>query len=210
MSRDGVEALLVRHGQSTANAERVWQGRIDYPLSTEGRDQALRAGRSMAGLTPARIYSSPLARAIQSARIIAGEIGHPPKEIQRLEDLTERSGGMLEGHTWEEFETTYPERARRFFELPDDERWEYLGAESTADALSRMRRALETVQSRHERGETAILVSHGGLLGSFFLEELGPEVPGERAALANGSITRLVLGEGGPRAARLGDVSHLG
>lgn len=211
MSReDGVEALLVRHGQSTANVSGIWQGRLDYELSEMGRDQARRTGRSLAGAQPAGIYTSPLTRAAQSARLIAGEVGYPPEEVMYLDHLTERGGGLLEGHTWHEFEDRHPEASRRFFELPDEERWEYLGAESTASALSRMRRALECIRPRHGCGETVILVSHGGLLGSFFLEEFGPEVPGRETALANGSITRLVLGMTGPRIAGVGDVSHLG
>lgn len=206
----GVRALLVRHGRSTANLAGIWQGRLDYPLSEGGREQARRAGCSLRGTQPARIYSGPLVRAAESARLIAGEVGYPPAKIEHLNDLTERGGGLLEGHTWDEFEALHPEFARRFFELPDAERWEYLGAESTASALLRIRRALETVRCRHESGETAILVSHGGLIGSFFLEKFGPEVPGEEAALGNGSITRLLLSDAGPRILDLGDVSHLG
>lgn len=210
MSPEGVEALLVRHGQSTANLEGVWQGRLDYPLSEAGRDQALRAGRCLTGVQPAGIYTSPLLRASESAGIIAAEIGYPSGRIRQHADLTERGGGLLEGYAWDDFETRYPDRARRFFELPDDERWEYLGAESTADALMRLRRALEKVRNRHEPGEVVVVVSHGGLLGSFFLDHLGPEVPGERAVLANGSITRLVLRASGPSLVELGGVSHLG
>ncbi|MDN5697788.1 MAG: histidine phosphatase family protein [Rubrobacter sp.] len=205
----GVEALLVRHGRSTANLRGIWQGRLDYGLSREGREQAWRTGRSLAGEEVSRIYSSPLARAAESARIIAGEIGYPASEIEHLQDLTERGGGVLEGKTWREFEARRPEQARRFFELADEARWEYLGAESTASALSRARRSLESVRSRHAPGETVILVSHGGLLGSFFLDEFGPEIPGEESALGNGSITRLFLTGDGPRAAGLGDTSHL-
>lgn len=204
-----MEAVLVRHGRSTANLKGIWQGRLDYALSPEGREQARRAGRALASSEVSRLYSGPLARAAGSALTIAEEIGYPASSIEHLQDLTERGGGLLEGSTWEEFEARYPERARRFFELPDGERWEYLGAESTASALSRMRRALEYVGGRHAPGETAVLVSHGGLLGSFFLDEFGPEVPGEQAALSNGSITRLLLSESGPRILGLGDTSHL-
>lgn len=207
---EGVEALLVRHGESTANVDGIWQGRLDYELSERGRDQALRAGRLLAGIAPARIYSSPLVRAARSALLIAGEIGYPPGELEYLDGLTERGGGMLEGHTWDGFESVHPELARRFFELPDEERWEYLGAESTASALARMRGALGWMQDHHLPGETVVVVSHGGLLGSFFLEEFGPEIPGTEAPLANGSITRLILGGDEPRIAGLGDVSHLG
>lgn len=205
----GLEIVLVRHGRSTANLKGIWQGRLDYGLSPEGREQARSAGRMLAGSGISRIYSSPLARAAESARIIAGESRYPASEIEYVQDLTERGGGVLEGKTWDEFEAQYPERARSFFELPDEERWEYLGAESTASALSRARRALKRIRDQHAPDETVVLVSHGGLLGSFFLEEFGPEVPGEEAALGNGSITRIFLNESGPRVIGLGDTSHL-
>jgi probable phosphoglycerate mutase len=202
--------MLVRHGQSTANVDGIWQGRLDYGLSEEGRDQAHHAGRSLSSLFPSRIYSSPLTRAAQSARIIAGEVDYAPEDIEYVEDLTERGGGLLEGHTWEGFEARHPDLACRFFELPDEERWGFLGAESTASALHRIRRTLQSIRQLHDSGGAVIVVSHGGLLGSFFLDEFGPEVPGKQAPLANGSITRLILEHSGPRIAGLGDVSHLG
>ena len=116
---------------------------------------------------------------------------------------------MLEGHTWSGFESRHPGLARRFFELPDEERWEYVGAESTASALERLRRTLGKIPEHHAPGETVIVVSHGGLLGSLFVEEFGPEVPGKEVQLANGSITRLVLEDHGSRVTGLGDVEHL-
>ncbi|WP_053057785.1 histidine phosphatase family protein [Rubrobacter aplysinae] len=207
-----MQALLVRHGRSTANAAGIWQGRLDYGLSEEGRDQAHRAGRSLAGILgiqPVHVYSSPLVRAVESARVIAAEVGYPAGQIQCLDDLTERGGGMLEGHTWSGFEARHPGLARRFFELPDEERWEYVGAESTASALERLRRTLGRILEHHAPGETVIVVSHGGLLGSLFVEELGPEVPGKEAQLANGSISRLLLEGHGRRVTGLGDVEHL-
>lgn len=120
--KDGVQAMLVRHGRSTANLRGIWQGRLDYGLSEEGRHQSLRAGRSLVGSEVGRIYSSPLVRAADSARIIAGELRYPAGEIEHLQDLTERGGGLLEGYTWDGFERRHPEYARRFFELPDGER----------------------------------------------------------------------------------------
>ncbi|MBA2443468.1 MAG: histidine phosphatase family protein [Rubrobacter sp.] len=207
---EGIEVLLVRHGQSAANLRGLWQGQLDFPLSELGRAQAGRVGTVLREQEPSGIYSSPLARAAETARISARVTGYPEGDISYLEDLRERHGGVLEGLTWVEFERDNPELARRFFELPDDERWALLGAESTASAMVRADRALAEVRSRHAPGETVVAVSHGGLLGSFFLEVFGPEAPGTRNPLGNGSITRLLLeGESDLRLLDLGSVRHL-
>lgn len=206
---EGVEVLLVRHGQSTANLRGLWQGQIDFPLSGLGRQQAGRVGVALRDREVDAVYSSPLTRAAETARTVAEEV-RMPGAVVYLDDLAERRGGVLEGLAWTEFERQSPELARRFFELPDEERWGLLGAESTASALLRAERALGEVRSRHLPGETVVVVSHGGLLGTFFLEVFGPEVPGTRNALGNGSITRLLLeGEHDLRLLELGCVRHL-
>ncbi|MEW6636961.1 MAG: histidine phosphatase family protein, partial [Actinomycetota bacterium] len=71
-----LEIILVRHGQSTANASGVWQGQMEFPLSDEGRHQARLAGRALAEKRLDAIYSSPLSRAFETAEIIAREAGY--------------------------------------------------------------------------------------------------------------------------------------
>ena len=65
------ELVLIRHGESTANATGVWQGQLEFPLSEEGRRQARLAGRALAGEAFDGLYSSPLSRAYETAEIIA-------------------------------------------------------------------------------------------------------------------------------------------
>src|SRR4028119_1636696 len=90
------ELLLVRHGQSTANAMGVWQGQMEFPLSEEGRRQAALAGRALAGADYDAIYSSPLARAYETAEIIARESGFTG-EVGPMRGLIERHGGGARG-----------------------------------------------------------------------------------------------------------------
>jgi broad specificity phosphatase PhoE len=101
------EFLLIRHGQSTANASGVWQGQMEFPLSEEGRRQALLAGKALAGERLDAIYSSPLARAFETAEIIARETGFQGA-IVPLTGLMERHGGALEGTTHAEREARDP------------------------------------------------------------------------------------------------------
>ena len=66
---------FVRHGQTELNQRRVLQGRSDYPLNGVGEEQAAEAAAWFKenGIRIDRIWSSPLQRAMQTARIIAGE-----------------------------------------------------------------------------------------------------------------------------------------
>src|ERR687890_2091943 len=110
------EIILIRHGQSTANASGVWQGQMDFSLSEEGRHQAATAGRALKGTSISGVYASPLLRAFETAEIVACEAGFSG-EVVPMPGLAERHGGVLEGYTWREQEATNPEFAERFLSL---------------------------------------------------------------------------------------------
>ena len=67
--------VLLRHGESTANAEDVFGGWLDFPLTNRGRDQAAAAGRMLrdAGIEPGAVHTSLLTRAIDTADILVAE-----------------------------------------------------------------------------------------------------------------------------------------
>src|SRR4028118_1166019 len=91
-SPDDQELLLIRHGQSTANASGVWQGQLDFPLSEEGRRQAADAGRALKGARISGVYASPLSRAFETAEIVAHEASFSG-EIIHMSGIAERHGG---------------------------------------------------------------------------------------------------------------------
>src|SRR4028118_1907949 len=95
-SPDDQELLLIRHGQSTANASGVWQGQLDFPLSEEGRRQAAGAGHALKGATISGVYASPLSRAFETAEIIAREATFSG-EIIPITGLSARHGGVPAG-----------------------------------------------------------------------------------------------------------------
>ena len=68
---------IVRHGQTSNNKKKLLQGRSDNPLNEDGRAQSEEAGRKLRslGVRPLRIYSSPLIRAIETAKLAADIIG---------------------------------------------------------------------------------------------------------------------------------------
>jgi broad specificity phosphatase PhoE len=207
------EIILIRHGQSTANASDVWQGQLEFPLSEEGRRQAVETGRALRGMRISGVYASPLARAFETAEIVAREADFSGKVVP-VPGLMERHGGILEGHTWAEQEERNPEFAKKFLALPEEERWMLVGAETDEEILARFERALSEIFSYHLSTEGPIVVvSHGGVMRTFLRECFGPSVlPGTERA-SNASITRLLYDpaepDAAPRLLELASTSHL-
>lgn len=202
------ELLLVRHGQSTANAKGIWQGQLDFPLSEKGRAQASLAGHGLSSEPFEGLYSSPLSRAFETAEIIRDRAGFAG-EVVPVEGLSERNGGILEGHTWAEQEQRNPELAKKFLAIPEEERWALVGAETDEEVIARFEEALSSIRALHPCGGRIVVVSHGGVMREFLRELFGPEVlPGAQRA-ANASITRLQWGEMGPRLLEVASTAHL-
>lgn len=180
----------MRHGQSTANARGIWQGQLDFPLSDEGRRQARLAGRALARLPFDALYASPLSRAYETAELIAQESGFSG-EVSAEPGLVERAGGSLEGTTREERAERSPELARKLASLPEEERWEIVGAETDEEVLRRFAGATASIRDRHGAGSRVVLVSHGGAMRAFLRDLLGPTVLPDSQRTPNASITRL-------------------
>lgn len=71
--------IIVRHGQSSYNAEKRIQGRCDESVVTEkGIEDAQKVGKALSNLKIDRIYSSPLQRAYKTAQIIQSAFTSPP------------------------------------------------------------------------------------------------------------------------------------
>ncbi len=146
--------LLVRHGQSTWNAERRWQGQADPPLSELGRSQAVRAAARIGTLDA--IVASPQQRAFETAQLIAAELGLGP--VVTIPDLRERAAGPWSGLTVEEIEARYPGF------LADHRRPE--GYENDQDLFGRTGPALRAL-ARHLPGQHVLVLTHGGVIHNF-------------------------------------------
>lgn len=97
---------LLRHGQTTYNLEHRVQGHCDSPLTGLGRSQAHAAGSWLdsRGIHFDRIFSSPLGRALSTARIVREELAAGKREgrqdvpeVEPVDGLMERSYGPFEG-----------------------------------------------------------------------------------------------------------------
>ena len=79
--------LLVRHGATNATAEDRFSGSSGAELSDQGRWQAARLGERLAPQNIAAVYSSPLSRALDTARIVAGHCGLEPVVHDGLREI---------------------------------------------------------------------------------------------------------------------------
>ncbi|MET0461336.1 MAG: histidine phosphatase family protein [Ilumatobacteraceae bacterium] len=153
-----VHVLCVRHGLSTWNQVRRWQGRADPPLSDEGRRSAAELGDALAATIGSHsgvtVWSSDLQRASSTAEIIAGRLHAGPVGIDGR--LRETDVGPWEGLTSIEIEAGWPGL------LADRRRPE--GFEPDADVLARVLPALDDIARRSPVGAVPIVVSHAGVL----------------------------------------------
>ena len=152
--------LLIRHGQSTWNAARRWQGHSDVPLSDLGRDQARRAARALAAETIDALYASDLVRALETAQIVGEPHGLEPARDPRLREL---DVGAWCGLTRDEITARWPEALLAFDRGDPDAR--PTGGETRAELAHRVQAALEDLAARHA-GATLAIVSHGGVLAA--------------------------------------------
>jgi broad specificity phosphatase PhoE len=143
------ELYLVRHGETEWNAARRIQGRTDIPLNDTGREQARRAAELLARRRWQGVYTSPLGRAHETARIIADRLGLAG--VTDIDALVERDYGEAEGMGFDEIEALYPEGVR----AP--------GQETREEVAARVVPALLELAERHP-GERLVIVSHGGAI----------------------------------------------
>lgn len=144
--------LLIRHGQSTWNAEGRLQGQENPPLSTLGVRQARAAAHTLG--TFDAIVSSPLERAFTTASIIAGELGIGPVIVD--DDLQERHGGAFQGLTRPEMEERFPGYRAEGRRPP--------GWEADEDVVERAAAALGRIAGAVGPDGTALVVTHGGVI----------------------------------------------
>ncbi len=174
--------ILVRHGEAAIEAGRIC-GRLDPPLSREGRAGLARVARSLAGTELAAVYASPLRRAVGSARILAAGRG---LGIERVDALQEVDFGALEGLTWDEAQRRFPETCREWLERPHEVA--FPGGERFEDVRRRATAALSSLRANHP-GRTILVVAHAGVNRAILAEALGaPPAAAFRIDQAPGAV----------------------
>ncbi len=148
---------LARHGETDDNARRVVQGWIDTPLNERGREQARDLAARVAELGIGAIWTSHLARAAETARIVADAIGLEPRVDDRL---SESQRGSWEGRSLDEIERAEPDAWAAWKRGGPDFRFPG-GGESLAEHQARVLAVLEAVRAGDQ---PALVVAHGGTI----------------------------------------------
>ena len=161
------EFWLIRHGETDWNRALRFQGQIDVPLNDIGLTQAQRLRHrlhqtltqpSRDDRTPARVVSSDLLRARQTAEPLAELLGQP---CETDVGLREQCFGVFEGLDVAQIKAEHASHWQRWLDFDADHA--VPGAESTRDFHARVMDALTRLAERFA-GERVVVVTHGGVL----------------------------------------------
>ena len=150
------EVLLVRHGETDENAGALFQGRLDTELNARGREQSHALAETMRGEGLRALYSSPLRRAHETARIVGEVIGLEPILDERLVEV---DAGAWGGRLVADIVATEPDAYARW--RAADPSFRIPGGESVAEQAQRIAAALADVANGPL---PALVVTHGGTI----------------------------------------------
>lgn len=199
---------LVRHGQSAGNAEGRFGGHGPTPLSKLGERQARLTAEALKKEGIAVIYSSDLARAIQTAQPLAELIG---VTINATPAFRERHVGVLEGLTFEESKRDFP---KDYYALVNRNVHHVITkGESYRQLLRRTTGALWDILRTHQ-GEKIAIYSHTGAICFMTLHLMGAIHRNTKQTpwliTSNCGINRFeVRGRNNIRVVALNDTRHL-
>ena len=204
-SRSETTLLLIRHGQTEANINKLLVGLTDVPLDPLGVAQARRIGEHMRTVPIDALVTSPLKRARDTAHQISLVTGKTPEVVP---GLSEMNFGRAEGMTMEQVIQQFTE-LRTLQEDVDDDTFAWPDGDHRMGFHERVYATFLGLIERYDRQRVAV-VCHGGVIGSFFAQiEGGSPNDFARYAVANCSITHLVVTPDHTEVHLWNDISHL-
>ena len=162
--------LFTRHGETDWNVQKRIQGSTDTDLNENGRMQAVRLARQLETnrIRPERIFTSPLKRACQTARIVSEKLN---TECIVRDGLEEINFGLWEGLTWTQVDEQYPEEFTAWYE---NRRYQKTPmGESYQDLLDRLLPSLRSLVEEEAEAvgsgsssHSIVLVTHSAVIMS--------------------------------------------
>jgi len=152
--------ILLRHGQTDYNVAGRMQGHLESMLTATGLEQAVRVAPAVAGMTPERLVSSDLRRAVDTADAVGAACGLPVKVDPRLR---ETHLGQWQGLSVDEVEAGWPGAIATWRSDPG---WAPPDGESRIEVVRRARPVIDELDAEFEGPPTAtvVLIAHGGLI----------------------------------------------
>lgn len=198
--------LLARHGQSVWHHDNRYVSRTDIGLTQTGYEQARALASRVSDEGVDLVLSSPLSRALETAKPAAEALGVQLRTDERLREL---DFGLWEAKTFSEIQVDDPERAARFL---DDASFGFPGGEPLGSGAGR---AIEVFGdlSRQNAGETVLVVAHNTLLRLAICRILGVPLGRYRRLmprLVNGAVSEVRYGAAGGALYSLNDGGGFG
>lgn len=196
--------ILARHGQTTANAEKRFQGQIDFPLNELGQWQARKLAPLLAQFKPGKLFTSDLTRSLETAKPAAELLG---LQAVSLPVFREYSWGDLEGMSWPEIRERYPQL---YHKLGADLRGaEIPNQEPVAAFRQRLQQGL-SILLEQTGPHTVALVGHGRYLNALVVEFLKLDFNGPWPfSFASAAVTVLEETSDRRRLLRFNEECHL-
>ena len=161
--------ILLRHGESQWNLENRFTGWVDVPLSPRGIQEAKDAGEKLRSFTFDRAFTSVLARANETLRLVLEAIGQTAIPIEKDKALNERMYGELQGLNKDETVKKYGEAQVKIWRRSYDVRPP--GGESLKDTAERVLPYYEqTIKPYVLKGDTILVAAHGNSLRALIME----------------------------------------
>ena len=183
---------LVRHGETDWNAQGRIQGHIDIPLNDRGRAQARELAQALSGSGAALVITSDLARARETAEIVAAHLGIP---LQVSDRLRERRLGALQGMTAADLGASEPGFVAR---MVNDPGTRPEGAETLEEFRARIAAFLDDLVARPP-ADDVILVVHGGTVRAAMLALVGDDHRRALPRVGNCAVVRVDVDATGVR-----------
>ena len=203
--RDVALFYFLRHGETEWNAEGRWCGCTDVPLSNEGRRQAQLLALRMKPILVEALYSSPLGRALETARLVGQAVGREPWVDQRLIEL---NYGAWEGRTFEEVKRTMPALYQAWD--ADPAHVAPPEGETGVQLIERVTPFLAELAQKYQRGNV-VVVCHRTVCRLIACHIMGVALfeYRHRVAMENAALNILETREGKWHVVTLNDTSHL-
>ena len=155
--------FIFRHGETDWNKENRFQGHTDIPLNENGRNQARKLAAQLSSRRIQAILTSDLSRAMETAQILAENLGGIPIQID--ERLREAHLGEAQGKTFDEIKSFFGEDLTRRWRSskPTDADVSYPGGETGTAIIARAFAAMEEFLIQKDYYQVGIS-THGGVI----------------------------------------------
>ena len=152
--------ILLRHGQTDWNIQRLYQGQEDIPLNDNGKRQAEEAAETLKNVPIDIAYCSDLQRAVETAKTVLRY--HPSVPLMIDKRIRERSFGEYEGKPYQK-DLMNPTDSNETNKKRDSLNFKFPQGESLLDVYERANSFYNDILQKHPN-ETVLIVSHGTFL----------------------------------------------